>query len=237
MSATMVPGTMQASLRECRLVLERLVQVAGVEPGLVPSTRDAALFALAGGFCHFDGLESQFEAVEPAAAAAVRLAEGPDGLTLDAGGCHAWLVAEAAADLAVDRHRRTGRGELTVTNLSCADQLGAVGGFAEAHGYSARLEAAPGAVRLTLEPCTTRPGATLTRIRLDGLTVDRALWMHLFHRANQALAPDSFASRRHAGALVVEADGRVIGRSDEDDTDLSLLSAKLAGTLAEPSHS
>jgi hypothetical protein len=37
--------------------------------------------------------------------------------------------------------------------------------------------------------------------------------------------PDSFESRRHAGTVRVEADGRVVGRNDEDETDLSMLTA------------
>ena len=50
------------------------------------------------------------------------------------------------------------------------------------------------------------------------------------------LAPDSFESRRHAGTIRVEADGRIIGRNDEDETDLSLLTSDAsrlrAGTTA-----
>ena len=57
----------------------------------------------------------------------------------------------------------------------------------------------------------------------DGTPVDAELWWRLFDESDKALAPDSFESRRHAGALIVEADGRVIGRQDEDDTDLSML--------------
>jgi hypothetical protein len=232
-----VQGSMQASLRECRMVLERLTQVAGVEPGLVPSVRDAALFSLADGLCGFDTLERQMSDLASDAVSRVRLDDGAEDLALDAAGCHSWLVAETAADLLVDRHRREGRAVLAISNLSAADQFGAIGGFAERHGYRARLEAGRGGLKVTLEPSLLPADATLARIRRDGLTVDRALWLHLFHAANKALAPDSFASRRHAGALVVEADGRIIGRSDEDDTDLSLLSAALAGTLAAPSHS
>lgn len=74
----------------------------------------------------------------------------------------------------------------------------------------------------------------LERIRRNGLTVDAALWWQLFHRSAEALAPDSYVSRRHAGPIIVEADGKVIGRQDEDETDLSLLIAGAAqhGTTA-----
>ena len=58
-----------------------------------------------------------------------------------------------------------------------------------------------------------------------GLVVNAALWWELYHRSADALAPDSYMSRRHAGPIIVEADGKVIGRQDEDETDFSLLLA------------
>ena len=47
----------------------------------------------------------------------------------------------------------------------------------------------------------------------------------LGHASHEALAPDSFESRRHAGTIRVEADGRITGRNDEDETDLAMLAA------------
>ena len=77
-------------------------------------------------------------------------------------------------------------------------------------------------------------GATLDAIRRNGVRVEAALWWTLYHRSADALAPDSYLSRRHAGPIIVEADGKVIGRQDEDETDFSLLlaDAPSAGSAA-----
>lgn len=49
------------------------------------------------------------------------------------------------------------------------------------------------------------------------------MWWPLYKASLEALAPDSFESRRHAGTVRVEADGRIVGRVDEDETDLAML--------------
>jgi hypothetical protein len=65
----------------------------------------------------------------------------------------------------------------------------------------------------------------LDRLRIEGISVASEIWWPLYHASHEALAPDSFESRRHAGTIRVEADGRIVGRNEEDETDLSLLVA------------
>jgi hypothetical protein len=55
--------------------------------------------------------------------------------------------------------------------------------------------------------------------------VPRALWEELYDWSHDALTPDSIESRRHAGPVMVDADGRIHGR-DDDDTDFTLLGLK-----------
>jgi hypothetical protein len=78
--------------------------------------------------------------------------------------------------------------------------------------------------------------ALLDKIRRNGVAVDAATWWELYHRSAEALAPDSYLSRRHAGPIIVEADGKVIGRQDEDETDFSLLLADAPKSAASGKH-
>ena len=55
---------MNASLREIRMVVERLVQWKGVEPGMIFSATDCGLYSAALGLSGFEGLEAQIPAIE-----------------------------------------------------------------------------------------------------------------------------------------------------------------------------
>ena len=58
----------------------------------------------------------------------------------------------------------------------------------------------------------------------NGVSIDADLWWRVYAVAQKALAPDSVVSRRHAGPVIVNDDGSIIGRKDSDDeTDLSFL--------------
>uniref|UniRef100_UPI003101B147 hypothetical protein n=1 Tax=Neorhizobium sp. EC2-8 TaxID=3129230 RepID=UPI003101B147 len=63
----------------------------------------------------------------------------------------------------------------------------------------------------------------------NGAEIEADLWWRIYHLAKQALATDSIVSRRHAGPMIVNEDGTVIGRKDNDDeTDVSFLSSRLS---------
>ncbi|MBK1840523.1 hypothetical protein JHL17_24270 [Azospirillum sp. YIM B02556] len=225
-------SSMQVSLRESRLVLERLMQVTRVEPGLVPSLRDCALYSAALGLGGFPELLRHLDLLRTAKPIGLRLLESADMPALEepvaeCAGQHAWIVAPALVDLCVERHRRGLPGVLVARNLIEADELRIAGALAEANGLSATVTVVEQdggtAVRLSVRPRADGSPTVLDTIRRHGIPVETALWWRLFHLANEALAPDSYTSRRHAGAIMVTADGRVVGRQDEDDTDLSLL--------------
>ncbi|CAH1654832.1 hypothetical protein [Chelatococcus asaccharovorans] len=226
-------SAMRASLRESRMVLERLMQVVRIDEGLVPSLRDCALYSAALGLGGFPAVSAHLELLRGAAPERVKLvADSP--LTVDGGGQHAWVVAELVVDLLVAEARTSAAGgremaEARVLNVVEPEELGVAAAIARRHGFAVALSREDEAgVRLVLRPASADAADPLQRIRLEGLPVAQDLWWQLFHRANEALAVDTIQSRRHAGPIRVEEDGRVVGRQDDDETDFSLLIGQTA---------
>jgi hypothetical protein len=224
---------MTVSLREMRMVFERLLQVTRIESGLVPALRDCALYSAALGLGGFASLAQTLEAISKADPRALSL----DGLTIDCGGQHAWLAADAALDVATENLRTGGAGIVTVRNAADLGELRVVEALAQRFGLKAIVTIGATAATIAVSPATDPSEiATLDAIRRNGVRVEAALWWTLYHRSADALAPDSYLSRRHAGPIIVEADGKVIGRQDEDETDFSLLLADAPGAGSAASN-
>lgn len=222
---------MTVSLREMRMVFERLLQVTRVESGLVPALRDCALYSAALGLGGFARLPEILEAIVKADPGALAL----DGLAIDCGGQHAWLAADAAIEIATEDLRTGGPGIVTVRNAADMGELRIAEALAQRFGLTATVTIGAEASTIAVSPATDPSQiATLDTIRREGVAVDAALWWSLYHRSAEALAPDSYLSRRHAGPIIVEADGKVIGRQDEDETDFSLLLADAPAPAAQP---
>ncbi|MBK5002599.1 hypothetical protein IAE37_004875 [Pseudomonas sp. S31] len=233
MSLSPTPCTLQVSLRECRLVFERLMQVIRMEPGMVPALRDCALYSAALGLGGFGELQRHLKLLESSAARALALTHDGAVKRLDCAGQHAWRVADTALDVLADDFKRDGQAQLLVVDVLEPRELQVIVALAERYGLSIHLEPHAEGLSLTASNRVSPAPAWLDRLRLEGLSVDATLWWQLFHHANEALAPDSFESRRHAGSIMVDADGRLVGRPDEDETDLSLLMAGIeSGTTA-----
>ncbi|MGO4842036.1 hypothetical protein AB4144_58215, partial [Rhizobiaceae sp. 2RAB30] len=112
-------------------------------------------------------------------------------IRLDAGGRHAWLVAEPALDLAIDEYRRRGAGAVTVANVAEPTELGVVCAIAEKHDLSGVTTAGPdGSVRIEVAARDSSRQTVLDRVRRQGIPVRRDLWFHLFHLSSNALAED-----------------------------------------------
>jgi hypothetical protein len=217
---------LRLTLREIRLIIERLVQANGVAPGLLFAVRDAAVVSAILPVAGFEKLSAEIAALAASSVKPAALSEGEDGvLQVDVAGQHPWLVAEALLDLAVERFRLTGRGEVLVCGAVSPCEFGVVAGLAEKHGLTAICSEVAGGVLLEVRPRLARTEGLLNHVRREGCTVAAGLWWPLYHASHAALAPDSFESRRHAGTIRVEADGRIVGRNDEDETDLSMLAA------------
>ncbi|MBD1552141.1 hypothetical protein [Pseudomonas typographi] len=228
------PHTLQVSLRECRLVLERLMQVIGTPPGMVPALRDCALYSAALELGGFNALQQHLHMLENSAAAPLTQ-DHPHGV-IDCTGQHAWRVADSLLDLLADDFQCHGSARLIVTNVQAPDELRVIQALGERYGLHVTVSTTGQGIALEAQPRAAIAPATLQRVRAQGLSVDEGLWWTLFNRANEALAPDSFESRRHAGSIMVDAEGRLVGRPDEDETDLSLLMAGVAAGTTAPTH-
>jgi hypothetical protein len=169
-------------------------------------------------------------------------AEGRDArgcaLVVDAGGQHAWVAGATVLDLAVAEACEQGRCHLRVRNVAAGPELAVLAAMAVRHGMRCAVrvvggDAEGGDVELEVEPLaaatsTVARDPLLRNVLQQGIPVDAALWWRLHALASRALAPDSVASRRHAGPVIVAADGRIIGRPVDDDTDFTLLKPQAA---------
>src|SRR5262249_35996762 len=161
----------------------------------------------------FGRLKENLEAVRLSNPHAVTLIEEAAGPVIDCGGQHAWIAADAALELATDNLRTGGTGRVEVRNATELCELKVAEGLAQRFGLKAQVtfNVTAGTARIAVSPATEVGDiGLLDHIRRDGLVVDAALWWTLFHQSAEALAPDSYLSRRHAGPIIVEADGKVI---------------------------
>ena len=215
------------SLRENRLVFERLVQWKGVDAGLILSVADCAMFALALGLMDHESVERHIDQlVLPVDEMSIR-DEGPITV-IDAGGRHAWLVAEAVLDLAI-ASCRVGGPDVVVSNVAEPRQLGVVSAIAEKHHLSATCE--PDGDRWRIVVSHEPPGrrSTLDRIRRHGIPASHKRWFELLALSSNALATDTVVSRTHTGSFVVRPDGSVVGRREHEfayEDDVSMLTAE-----------
>jgi hypothetical protein len=225
---------MRATLRESRMVVERLCQSIGVKGGILRSLTDCGVYSAALGLSGFAGLERQLELLKTIAVASISASDEGDPIVLDAAGEHAWVVAEPALDLAVAAYRSSGEGAVTIANAKEAAELGVLLALAEKHGLKADIEfAANGRVTVILSARPPGVPTVLDRIVREGIAVSRELWFRLFHRSHDALAADTVISRTHTGSIIVKPDGSIVGKEDPEfiDMDLTMLTKE---TIVEP---
>lgn len=218
-------GMMQASLRESRMVLERLVQWKGVEPGMIFSVMDCGLYSAAQGLSGYEGLERQLGLLQAGTGLKLSATETSQGLAVDAGGRHAWLVAEALLDLAIDIYRRKGTGRVLATNLTEPSELAVVTSIAQKHGLSAQVTGIGSTIEILVGAAKPGEPQILDRIQREGIPVRKDLWFHLLAQSSHALAEDTVISRTHTGSFIIRPDGTVEGEDDEayEEDDLSML--------------
>jgi hypothetical protein len=218
------------SVRETRMIVERILLTLNVPQGFVPAVGNCILYSQAQ---RLGGLAAFREAMGSLAAGRLgemKLRQEGNGLILDGGSNHAWLIANDALDLAL-AESRLGRGDvLEVCNVRDTGELRVIEGLAERHRARAQVQIGEsGAVLRILADRLPGEDAVMGAALRDGFTVSRALWRSLYDRSGEALTPDSIESRRHAGPVMVDAQGRVHGR-DDDDTDFELLLGQKAAS-------
>lgn len=227
---------MHLSVREIRMIVERILLTTGLPDGFVPAVRDCVLYSQAMGLGGMATLKRDYEVLKRARPEAMQFVDGSDGRAeLDAVNQHAWIVAPNLIDLALAAARTGRKGEIRVHNVAEISELALLPGFAGRFGARIELGLDEGCASIrVVADGLAEPDEVLRRALAQGLPVPKSLWEDLYAKSHEALTPDSIVSRRHAGPVMVDAHGRVHGR-DDDDTDFALLGMTPANSVPENS--
>jgi hypothetical protein len=229
MNASLSHQTLRVMPREMRMMSERIFSLTGQPKGFFYAVQDVVMYSQKLGLGGFALLEQRFDLLCTAHPERISIRREEAGvLDLDGGGQHAWFVLPAVVDLLGELVARFGAAELTVDNVVDAGELKIAEDLARRTGLAVTFEAGTKAL------ITAVPKPLTGDVRVDepllwnvlenGVGIDAELWWRIYHWAKKALAPDSIVSRRHAGPMIVNQDGTVIGRKDNDDeTDFSFL--------------
>ncbi|MFC4117680.1 hypothetical protein [Nonomuraea zeae] len=201
------------SLRETRVLVERILLLLGVPKGAVPAVRDLLVEAEALGLGALAFLDSRahpdsWRAAELASNDASNDASNAGGrAVIEAHGMPAPYVAPALLDLGVALLREHGRARIEVRGLSAPQLLPVLPHAAAAYGARVEVSFGAGAPVLAVEDAVgdaVADGSSghLARAVHEGMRVDAGLWWRLYHRSNDALTEDTPVSRRHAGATL-----------------------------------
>ncbi len=215
--------------REMRMMTERVFSLSGQPKGFFLMVQDVVMYSQKLGLGGFALLEQRWESLKSADPSLARIArDHGDRLVLDGAGQHAWFVIPAVIDLLGELAARHGHGTVTVINAVDAAELRVAADLAARSGLSVTVQdgdqpslaATPAVMNCDLG----RDEPLLWDLLQNGVSIDADLWWRVYAVAQKALAPDSVVSRRHAGPVIVNDDGSIIGRKDSDDeTDLSFL--------------
>ncbi|WP_299541181.1 hypothetical protein [uncultured Streptomyces sp.] len=238
--------TLHLSLRELRLITERLLQAQGLALGAVPAVRDLVLHAQAAGLPALQFLADRLTAADRAHAGRVEIAaETPGALVVDCLGQSGLVVAPALLDLlqaepgervvlwaghleraqlvAVLEHQGTDRGVVLTVTPTAAPAAGLPEVPGELAGDGVLLVMERRAPELPDDPELRRllplvGSLPAARAVRTGIETPTALWWSLFEDSAGALSPESVTSLKHAGATAVDDNG-VIEPDLTDDVD------------------
>lgn len=219
-------STFQVSVREARMCVERILLWRGLPSGAVYGVREAILASQSLGLGGFAWLLERHAELDWSAHARVKVEDRADAtLAFDGGGAHAWIVLPTLVDLAVDLARRNGTGRAYIENVREPRELAAACALAKRHGATGELSGPLLTLRNAAQPATAAQWDPLLDAAMKhGYDVPGQTWQAVHELSNGALAPDSVASRRHAGPVVLAEDGRLLGRvPQDDDFDMNML--------------
>lgn len=236
--------------REMRMMSERIFSLTPLPKGFALMLSDLPMYSQLlglGGFALFESLLPDLMAADPTG---LRLTEAPGrDAELAGAGLPAWLALPSVLDLlgealahSPDRPARLRLRALAQPGeLALAQALGARLGLA----ITCQEDGAGGAL-LIAQACPAQDPVMAAALA-HGTPIAADLWWRIYGRAKSALAPDTAVSRRHAGVIIVNDDGTVIGRKDnDDDSDVGFLAragaspaaaAPAAGSQAERTNS
>jgi hypothetical protein len=238
------PQTLRAMPREMRMMSERILSMTGLPKGVFLALQDVPMYSQKLGLGGFALLEKRFDDLGEARPEKTCVtAEEAGWLRLDGKGQHAWLVLPVAIDLLGELVARFGNAEMVVAHSLDPEEFELAEAFAQRNGLSVTVTLIGQEVSLKASPRplsgdVRRDDPLLWLLLTEGQPIRADLWWRIYHLAKKALAADSVISRRHAGPMIVNQDGSVIGRKDNDDeTDVSLLIAPRAETQTESTNS
>jgi len=229
--------------REMRMMSERILSMTGQPKGLFLAIQDVPMYSQKLGLGGFALLEKRFDELCEARPEAIAIvSEEGSSLRLDGKGQHAWFVVPAIIDLLGELVARFGEAEVTVADVIDPEEFKLAEAFAQRNGLSVAASLGSETVFMasprTLAGDVRQNDPLLWSLLEHGLPIQPDLWWRIYHLAKKALATDSVVSRRHAGPMIVNQDGTVIGRKDNDDeTDVSFLMAPRAETQTESTNS
>jgi len=226
------PRRLTISVREARLIVERILLTLDLGSGYAPSVRDVVLTSQSLGRAGFVGLADTRRQASLKAGAAhlanVSVQRKASDIMVTAPQLHAWLVLPIWLDQIVAQVRQDGACVCSISGVTEPAELAAIVPHAarygirvafdlEEDGGRVHAQAAAGDDAAVSNPC-------LQQALREGFDVAEAQWWPLYEASKKALSPDSVTSRRHAGPTIVQDDGTVIGRPPaDDDTDIALL--------------
>ncbi|MBT2548930.1 hypothetical protein [Arthrobacter sp. ISL-65] len=212
------PGKASMSVRECRLILERLLVASGALPGEVPAARDALLAAEVHGLGLLQ-LIHKHPLTLPSQP--VRYDETGPAVVVDGSGRLSALLIPALRDIILER----GTVDISVLNVTSPELLQALDSVPELDPSRIQVTVqSPGTVTVRAAPANDAETASrlaarsqrITDAHLNGLPVPGVVWLELYQRSNAALLGESAETRSHAGYQDLDETGRIVKQMDDD---------------------
>lgn len=222
--------TLRIMPREMRLMSKRILSLTSLPPGFALMLGDVVMYSQAMGLGGFALFERRFDDLIKADPTTIRLvSQTAYELVLDGGGQHAWIVVASALDLLeealvtpVETLPAPPAVSVEFNNVLDPEELGIAVGFGGRSGLAVDHRG----TRLTGRMAGHASDPVLERILQEGCQIEADLWWRTFELAQSSLTPESAISLRHAGPVMVTAEGEVIGRRDnDDDTDVNFISS------------
>lgn len=236
-------GVMRLSPRETRLVVERNLLLLGFAQSESGPVRDLFLEAQALGLGALDLLAGDFDRIRERNGQRVTIvSDDAEFLRVSAHGSFSLFVAPSIVDLVVDTTFRHGRAVVTIDDVLHPRLLAALTASAYRYGVSVVVVDGGGVASASTAdgdahdvtgdvvvigaraPDTGRPagvaavagGTALLRAARQGMPTAASVYWSAYDRALLSLAPDNEVSSRHAGPMMIDADGVVHGESFEE---------------------
>ncbi|WP_343504231.1 hypothetical protein [Alloyangia pacifica] len=205
--------------REMRLMAERIFSLTALPKGFALMVGDMVMYSQAMGLGGFRLLLERLD--EMMTADPERLSFGAAEVPLlDAGGTHGWFVVPSVLDLLDEQLLASDIAALDVVDVRDWQELQVAGALGLRRGLELAFDGTRVSARRVI------PADPVLRASMaGGCAIPAELWWRVYRSAQSALTPDSTMSRRHAGVNIVLDDGRIIGRTDnDDDTDTRFIS-------------